>query len=154
MADYLLDYCQTPAGHPWPRIFISVPVKGKAYGKCDPNGMIQLDIVGSTGLGLLRAYQVAGNPHWLAAAKHWGDLLAQHCNGDPKAAPWPRYTNPENSKWKDNQQTGGVVMIVAFLDELIRLGYSGADNSIVKARQAGVLYLREQLLPAWTVDDT
>ena len=154
MADYLLDYCQTPAGHPWPRIFISVPVKGKAYGNCDPNGMIQLDIVGSTGLGLLRAYQVASNPRWLAAAKHWGDLLAQHCNGDPKAAPWPRYTNPENSKWKDNQQTGGVVMIVAFLDELIRLGYDGADNSIVKARRAGVLYLREQLLPAWTVDDT
>lgn len=154
MADFLLDHCLTPPDHPWPGLFISVPVKGRAYGDCDPHGMIQLDICASTGLGLLRAYQLTGNARWFAAARHWGDLLAAHCNRDPGADPWPRYVNPEDTRWKDNKQTGGVTMILAFLDELIRLGPKGQDQALIAARDAGRRYLREKLLPAWTVDDT
>jgi hypothetical protein len=154
MADFLVDHCVTPPDHPWPGIFISVPVKGKAYGKCDPAGMIQLDLVASTGQGLLRAYQLAGNARWLQAATHWGDLLAAHCNLNPGADPWPRYANPETAKWKDNKQTGGVTMILAFLDDLIRLGYTGSDNRIVAARDAGRAHLRDKLLPAWAAQDT
>ena len=154
MGDFLVDYCQTPPDHPWPGFLISVPVKGKAYWRCDTNGMIQLDISANMGQGLLRAYQVTGNPRWLAAAKHWGDLLAAHCNPDPKADPWPRYANPETAPWKDNKQTGGVTMILAFLDELIRLGYTGHDGQLLQSRAAGVRYVRDRLLPAWTADDT
>ena len=80
MADALLDRCQTPADHPWPNFLVSVPVKGKPYGKCDPKGMIQLDIVAEVGLGLLRAYQVTGNKRWLEACEHWGDLMAAKRN--------------------------------------------------------------------------
>jgi hypothetical protein len=154
MGDFLLDYCQTPSDHPWPSFLISVPVKGKAYGRCNTNGMIQLDISANMGQGLLRAYQVTGNGRWFEAAKHWGDLLAVHCNLDPAADPWPRYANPETAPWKDNKQTGGVTMILAFLDELIRLGYTGADGQLLKARDAGVRYVRDRLLRAWTADDT
>lgn len=154
LGDFLLDHCLTPLDHPWPGLFISVPVKGKPYGKCDPKGMIQLDICGSTGQGLLRAYQITGQRRWFEAAKHWGDLLADRCNLDPKADPWPRYANPEAAPWKDNKQTGGVTMILAFLDDLIRLGYTGKDNAVVAARDAGQTYLRERLLPAWAADDT
>ena len=154
MADYLVDHCVTPPDHPWPGMFVSVPVKGKAFWKCDPRGMIQLDLCASTGQGLLRAYQLAGNTRWLETAQHWGDLLAAHCNFDPQADPWPRYANPETVPWKDNKQTGGVTMILAFLDDLIRLGYTGQDNRIVAARDAGRRYLRDRLLPAWVANDT
>src|ERR1039457_4002602 len=61
MGDFLLDYCQTPPDHPWPGFLISVPVKGKAYWQCNPNGMIQLDLSANMGQALLRAYQVTGN---------------------------------------------------------------------------------------------
>lgn len=154
MADFLIDHCATSPDHPWPNLFISVPVKGKAYGRCDPAGMIQLDLVGCTGQALLRAYQVTGNPRWLSAAMHWGDVLAERCALDPKLDPWPRYANPESAPWKDNKQTGGVTMILGFLDELIRLGHTGRDNRLVAAREAGQRYLREKLLPAWAVNDT
>lgn len=160
MGNYLLDYCLTPANHPWPNFPISVPTKGIAYGKADPNGMIQLDICASMGEGLLRAYQITKNDRWFDAAKHWGDLFAEKCNIEPFVAPWPRYANPENisEKWKDdsraNLQTGGVTMILSFLDELIRLGYTGKNQKIVNARDAGIRYLRDQLLPQWTVDNT
>jgi hypothetical protein len=154
MGDFLVDYCQTPPDHPWPSFLISVPVKGKPYWKCATNGMIQLDISANMGQALLRAYQVTGNRRWFDAAKHWGDLLAAHCNLDPNAEPWPRYANPECAPWKDNKQTGGVTMILAFLDELIRLGYAGADSQLLRAREAGVRYVRDRLLPAWTADDT
>ena len=87
MADFLVNHCQTPPEHPWPNLFISVPVKGKAFFKADPNGMIQLDLCASTGQGLLRAYQLTGNARWFDAAKHWGDLLAERCNLDPNADP-------------------------------------------------------------------
>ena len=154
MADFLVDWCVTPAEHPWPGIFISVPVKGQPYGRCDPNGMIQLDIVASTGQALLRAYQVTGNRRWLVAAQHWGDLLAEHCKLDPKSDPWPRYANPEASPWKNNKQTGGVTMILGFLNELIRLDSTGGNPRLVAARDVGERYLRDKLLPAWAVNDT
>jgi hypothetical protein len=160
MGDLLLDHCLTPEDHAWPKFPISVPVKGKAYGKADPNGMIQLDICGSMAQGLLRAYQVTSNQRWYDALKHWGDLFAEKCNTDPTATPWPRYANPENiaEKWKNdpraNVQTGGVTMILAFLDELIRTGYTGKDHRIVKARDAGMRHLRDRLLPKWTENST
>jgi len=151
MADYIIDHCVTPDDHPWPGLFVSVPTQGKAYHKANPHGMIQLDLVGSTGEGLLRAYQLTGNTRWLEAAKHWADLLAAHCNLDPNADPWPRYAKDARFQ---NKQTGGVVLILRFLDEVIRLGYTGQDNAIVAARDAGRRYLREKLLPAWWVFDT
>ncbi|MDB6121265.1 MAG: Di-glucose binding within endoplasmic reticulum, partial [Pedosphaera sp.] len=155
MGDYLLDHALTPADHPWPKFPISVPTKGVPYGNADPHGMIQLDICGDMGRGLLRAYQVTGNKRWLEAAKHWGDLLAEKCNLSPDSDPWPRYANPEDVKWPGvNKQTGGVTMILAFLDELIRIGHTGKDGKIVAARDAGIRYLNEKLLPHWTDDDT
>lgn len=154
MADFLVNDCVTPPEHPWPGIFISVPIKGKAYYTADTNGLIQLDIVGSTGVGLLQAYQLTGNKRWFETAQRWGDLLAQHCNLDPRQDPWSRYANPEAAPWKDNKMTGGVTMVLGFLDELIRLGYHGKDGRIVLARDAGQHYLREKLLPAWYVNDT
>ncbi|MCS7236636.1 MAG: glycoside hydrolase family 127 protein, partial [Thermoguttaceae bacterium] len=153
-ADALIDHCCTPADHPWPKFLISVPVKGKPYGKCDPAGMIQLDIVAEVGVPLLRAYQITGNKRWFEAAKHWGDLLAAKRDRTPSAAPWGRYANPEAAPWRDVQQTGGVVFLAYFFDELIRLGYTGKDGEIVNARDAARAYLRDVLLPAWTVHDT
>ena len=152
-ADALLDHCLTGPAHPWPRFLISVPTKGKAYQQCDPGGMIQLDIVAEAGLGLLRAYQLTGNARWFEACKHWGDLFARHCVREPGEPPWGRYANPEAAPWKDNKQTGGVVFILYFLDELVRLGYTGRDHQIVAARDAGRAYLRDVLLPQWTVND-
>src|SRR5665213_1144720 len=155
MGDYLLDHALTPADHPWPKFPISVPCKGVPYGNADPHGMIQLDICGDMGRGLLRAYQVTKNQRWLDAAKHWGDLFAKNCNLDPNSDPWPRYANPEDVKWApQNKQTGGVTMILAFLDELIRIGYTGNDGQITVARDAGERYLNEKLLPRWTVDNS
>lgn len=154
MADYIVNHCLTPPDHPWPNFFISVPVKGKAYWECDPHGMIQIDLCASVGYGLLRAYQVTGNKRWFEVAKHWGDVFAEKCNYEPGADPWGRYANPEDTPWKDNKLTGSVALILNFLDELIRLGYTGKDNSIVKARDVGRRYLRDKLLPLWWVDDT
>ncbi len=79
-ADYLLDYCQTPTDHPWPKFFISCPTKGKAYDRADPHGFIQLDLCAFAGSGLVAAYKVTGNPRYWEAAKHWADLFAEHCN--------------------------------------------------------------------------
>jgi hypothetical protein len=155
MGDLLLDHALTPANHPWPKFPISVPVKGKAYGDADAGGMIQIDISADMGRALLRAHEVTGNQRWFEAAKHWGDVFAAHCNLDPKADPWPRYANPESCQWPGvNKQTGGVTMILAFLDELIRLGYTGEHQQIVTARDAGRRYLEEKLLPNWTANDT
>ncbi len=154
----LLDHNLTDANHPWPRFLISVPVKGKPYGPADPKGWIQLDIAAEAGVALLRAYQLCGNRRFFDAARHWGDVLASRRDPRPGAMPWPRYANPEQVKWgKDktgNVQTGGIVYQLAMLDELIRLGYTGAKNEIVEARDAGRQYVREKLLPLWTVNDT
>jgi len=153
-ADALIDHCQTPPDNPWPGILISVPTKGKPYGKCDPKGFIQLDIVGEVGLPLLWAYQITGNQRWFETAKHWGDLFAEKRDRTPGVDPWGRYANPEDTPWKDNKQTGGVAFILYFLDELIRLGYTGKDSAIVEARDAGRAYLRDMLLPKWLTTDT
>jgi hypothetical protein len=159
-ADMMLDYCQTGPDHPWPNFLISVPVKGKAYGKADPSGLIQIDMAAGVGHALLRAYQLTGNSRWFDATKHWGDVMAENCNLTPGAIPWGRYANPEciptlwGSGGDKNKLTGGITMILRFLDELVELGYTGKDNGIVRARDAGRAYLRDTLLPAWTVNDT
>ena len=82
-ADYLLDYCQTPADHPWPGFIMSTPDKGKAYGRANPHGFIQLDLSAHLGSAMLSAYKVTGNPRYREAATRWADLLAQHCNVRP-----------------------------------------------------------------------
>jgi len=151
--DYLLDHCQTPADHPWPRILVSCPTKGIAYRDADPRGFIQLDIVAETGLALVRAYELTGSRRWLDAAKHWADLLAEKRDRRPGAPPWPRYANSEDVPWEDIQ-TGGVAFILAFLDELISVGYTGDNGALLAAREAGVAYLRDYLLPRWTINDT
>ncbi|NLX56542.1 MAG: hypothetical protein GXY58_15650 [Planctomycetaceae bacterium] len=153
-ANFLLDHCLTPDDHPWPRFLISVPHRGKSYGKCDPQGMIQLDIAAEVGLAMLRAYQLTGQQRWLEACQHWGDLLAAKRDRDVGARPWSRYANPEAAPWSDDTQTGGVSFLLYFLDELVRLGYTGEHNEIVEARDAGRAYLRDVLLEKWTVDDT
>jgi hypothetical protein len=162
-ADNVIDNCMTSADHPWPRFFISCPTKGKAYQKADPHGFIQLDISAYVGVGLVRAYKVTGNARYWETAKHWADLLAEHCNPRPGVSPWPRYANPEDVPAKDNAnldwgpksvQTGSVSLILRFLDEVIRTGYTGKDDSLVKARDAGEKYLRDVLLPKWSRDTT
>ncbi len=152
-ADFLLDHCLTPDDHPWPRFLISVPIKGKPYGECDPRGMIQLDITAEVGLALLQAYQVTGQRRWLEACQHWGDLLALRRNRTAGEPPWGRYANPEAAPWNEHQQTGGVAFLAYFFDELIRLGYTGADSEIVQARDASRKYLHA-LLARWAVNDT
>jgi hypothetical protein len=152
-ADALLDHMCTGPDHPWPGILVSVPVKGKPYGAADPHGFIQLDIVAEVGIGLVRAYQLTGNRRYLDAATHWADLLAEKRRREPGISPWSRYANPEDALWED-LQTGGVAFILEFLEELIRLGYTGPDGALLEAREAGRAYLRETLLPRWTANDT
>lgn len=152
-ADHLLAHCLTPPDHPWPGFLVSVPTKGKPYGDADPSGFIQLDIVAEVGLGMVRAYMLTGETRWLQAAEHWADLLAEHCDHRPGVAPWGRYANPADVGWEDNM-TGGVVFLLSFFDELIRVGYTGADGAIVRARDTGRAYLRDTLLPRWTEDQT
>ncbi|MBC7327506.1 hypothetical protein H5T87_05255 [bacterium] len=153
-AEYLLDFCLTPPDHPWPNFLISVPNRGKAYWNANPKGFIQLDITAEVGIALLQAYKMIGNRRWLEMAKHWGDLLAEKADTRPGMPPWGRYANPEDVPWEDIQ-TGGIVFILTFLDELEKLGYKGRqEGSIPKARKAGEDYLRNYLLPRWTVDDT
>ncbi len=93
-ADYLIDFCQTDAGHGWPSILISVPTYGVRYGRCrvgssdelrDSQGKIQLDIVAEAGLELVRAYQMTGNAKWYEAARRWAELLAKNRNREPGA---------------------------------------------------------------------
>ncbi len=142
----------TDSKHPWPGILISVPTKGVPYGQANPKGMIQLDIVAEVGIGLVRAYQMVGKPEWWEMAKRWADLFAKRRSSDPSVSPWPRYANPEDVVWED-LQTGGVAFILEFLDEVIRLGYTGRAGEIVAARDAGRRYLRDVLLPRWTEND-
>ncbi|UCD28421.1 MAG: hypothetical protein JSV03_15270 [Planctomycetota bacterium] len=152
LADVLIDHCQTGDDHPWPKFLISAPVNGKTYDKCDPHGFIQLDIVAQVGLEMIRAYELTGNERWLNVAKHWGDLFAEKRSRQPDLPPWNRYANPQDVYWYDGQ-TGGISLILLFLDELIRVGYTGKDNQLVQTRDAGREYL-SALLERWTVHDT
>lgn len=153
IADLVTAHCQTPADHPWPNFMISVPSCGESYGDCKPSGMIQLDIVAQVGLSLIRSHQFVGKREWLDHAQHWADLLAANRNRDPRYPPWSRYANPESSDWGD-LQTGGVFMILEFFDALIEMGYTGENNAIVEARDAGRNHVRDVLLPRWTEPDT
>ncbi|HOX57595.1 MAG TPA: malectin domain-containing carbohydrate-binding protein [Candidatus Paceibacterota bacterium] len=153
MNDVVLHHNQTGPEHPWPCFLISVPTRGEPYGKANPRGMIQLDIVGLYGSALVQAYQLTGNKEWLQTARHWADVLAAKRCRTPGAPPWNRYANPGDVIWND-LQTGGVIMLLDFFDELIRVGYTGPGNSIVQARDAGRAYLRDVLLPLWLQEDT
>jgi hypothetical protein len=53
-----------------------------------------------------------------------------------------------------NEMTGGVVWILYFLDEVIRLGPTSTSGQIVEARDAGRAYLKDVLLPAWLENET
>ena len=157
-ADFLLSHYLTPDDHPWPGFPISVPAKGKPYGPAMPGGWIQLDLSAGVGLGLLRTYQMTGDTRYLEAAMHIGDVFADKYNPRPGAPPWNRYAEQGEAPWCEkpsgNILTGGVANILIFLEELMRLGHRGEAGRIVKARDAGLAYLRDTLLPAWTVDDT
>ena len=101
---------------------------------------------------------MTGEERYWTAAKHAADLLAAKCNLRPGNPPWRRYADEGESPWgrtpAGNLLTGGVANILILLDEVIRLGYTGQDQAIVKARDAGRAYLRDVLLPAWTANDT
>ncbi|HWD19894.1 MAG TPA: malectin domain-containing carbohydrate-binding protein, partial [Verrucomicrobiae bacterium] len=126
----------------------------KAYGKCDPSGRNQLDLCAITGIEVLRAYKLTGNPRYLQMAQHWGDVIAAKCQfAHPDLSPWNRYVDPSVVGWSD-VLTGTTAIIVDFLDDLIKVGHTGADDSIIKARDAGRRFLNERMLPNWWVTDT
>jgi hypothetical protein len=154
VVDYILDYGLTDEKADWPLFPISTPTRGKAYGKCDPGGRNQLDLCAITGIEVLRAHKLTGNPRYLKMAEHWGDVFAAKCQfANPELAPWNRYADPSVVGWSD-VLTGTTSIIVDFLDDLIQLGYTGKDDRIVKARDAGRRFLNEQMLPAWYANDT
>lgn len=154
VVDYILDYGLTDETAAWPLFPISTPTRGKAYGKCDPAGRNQLDLCAITGIEVLRAYKLTGNPRYLTMAKHWGDVFAAKCQfAKSELSPWNRYADPSVVGWSD-VLTGTTAIIVDFLDDLIRIGYNGKEGAIVKARDAGRRFLNEQILPAWWVSDT
>jgi len=154
VVDYILDYGLTDAQADWPSFPISTPTRGKAYGKCDPGGRIQLDLCAITGTEVLRAHKLTGNPRYLQMAKHWGDVFAAKCQfAQPDVSPWNRYVDASVVGWSD-VLTGTTSIIVEFLDELIAMGHTGNDDAIRKARDAGRRFLNEQMLPAWWVNDT
>jgi len=152
-ADYLLDYCQTPADHNWPSFIISAPVKGKAFGRANPHGFIQLDLSAQLGSAVLAAYKLTGSRRYLKAVTHWADLLAEHCDLRPGMPPWNRYANPKDCPWT-TQETAGISLTLQFLNDMIRLGYRGKGDALIKARDAGEKYFRHVLLPEWSRDPT
>jgi hypothetical protein len=152
-ADYILDYGLTSKSHPWPEFPISTPTSGKAYGRCKEDARMQLDLCARVGCDILKAYQLTGEKRYLEAARHWGDLFAAHCNFDPKFSPWNRYVNPEVVGWSD-VLTGSTAMILEFLDDLAALGYTGQDGAILRAHEAGRAFLRDKILPRWTLNDS
>lgn len=152
--DYILDYGLTPADADWPSFPISTPTRGKAYGKCDPTGRNQLDLCAITGIEVLRAHRLTGNPRYLSMARHWGDVFASKCQfSDPESSPWNRYADPSVVGWSD-VLTGTTTIIVDFLDELIRDGYTGKNGALLKARDAGRRFVNDHMLPVWWVNDT
>ena len=116
--------------------------------------MIQLDIVAEVGIAAPEVLSTHRRNAVVRGVQALGRPDGRQAEPQPGAAPWGRYANPECAPWKDDKQTGGVVFLLYFFDELIRLGYTGKDGEIVKARDAGRAYLRDVLLPNWTVNDT
>jgi hypothetical protein len=152
--DYILDYGLTDEKADWPLFPISTPTRGKAYGKCDPRGRNQLDLCAITGIEVLRAYKLTGNPRYLKMARHWGDVFAAKCQfKQPDLSPWNRYVDPSVVGWSD-VLTGTTSIIVDFLDDLIDTGYTGQGGALVRARDAGVNFLNDRMLPTWWVSDT
>lgn len=152
--DYILDYGLTGEEADWPRFPISTPTLGKAYGRCDPRGRNQLDLCAITGIEVLRAHKLTGNPRYLEMACHWGDVFAAKCQfAQPEVSPWNRYVDPAVVGWSD-VLTGTTSIIVDFLDDLIQVGHTGNGGAIVRARDAGRRFLNEQMFPAWWVNDT
>ena len=153
-SDYIVDHGLTDKNHPWPEFPISCPTTGKYHGKTDPEGFIQTDYAAELCRQMLFAGRFLNEPRYIEMAKHWGDVYAEKCDHTPGKQPWPRYANPQNVPWgtdtDGNRQTGGSVAITRFLDELIDMGYTGKDNAIVKARDAGERYLNDVLWPQWT----
>lgn len=150
--DYVLQYGLTDENHPWPRFPISTPTRGKVYGVCDPTGRIQLDLCARLGEDVLKAYKLTGIEPYYQAAKHWADLFAAKCNFDPEFSPWDRYVDPSVVGWSD-KLTGSTTMILEFLDEMIDTGYTGSNGELLRARDAGRAYVRNVLLPKWTVNE-
>src|SRR5215831_18052056 len=154
VVDYILDYALTDEKADWPMFPISTPTKGKAYGKCDPTGRNQLDLCAITGIEVLRAHKLTGNPRYLQMARHWGDVFADKCQlANPELSPLNRYVDPSVVGLSDIL-TGTTSIIVDFLDDLIHVGYTGKDGQIVKARDAGRRFLNDHLFPVWWVSDT
>lgn len=148
--DYILDYALTPSDHPWPEFPISVAWSGEAYGRCNPDVPNQLDLCALMGIEMLRAYKLTGNERYFNAAQKWGDVFAAKCNfADKNLPPWNRYANPEFTRWSD-ELTGTTAFICQFLDELIRMEYTGVDRILIKARDAGDDFIKNDLLPRWT----
>ena len=148
--DYILDYGLTGPDDAWPRFPISTPTKGIGYKKAKADVPNQLDLCASMGVEMLRAYRLTGTPRYAEAARHWGDVFAEKCNfSDRRLPPWGRYANPQYATWSD-QLTGTTALIAEFLDDLIRLGHTGRDRMIVKARDAARAFLNEKMLPRWT----
>jgi hypothetical protein len=151
--DYILDYALTGPDDAWPRFPISTPTKGIGYKKAAADVPNQLDLCAYTGVEMLRAYRLTGTARYAEAARHWGDVFADKCNfTDRRLPPWGRYANPQYQAWSD-QLTGTTALIAEFLDDLIRLGYTGRDREIVKARDAARAYLIEKMLPRWTENE-
>jgi hypothetical protein len=152
VTDYVLEYGLTSDTHAWPRFPIATPTNGKSYGKCIEDTRFQLDLCARLGEDVLEAYKLTGDPRYLEAVKHWGDLFAEHANLDPAFPPWNRYVDPSVVGWSD-KLTGSVTMILEFLDELIDTGYTGTDGALLRVRDAGRAYVRNKLLPAWTENE-
>ncbi|MBN1346614.1 MAG: hypothetical protein JXQ73_28245 [Phycisphaerae bacterium] len=151
--DYILDYCLTPPDHPWPSFPVSTPTKGIGYQRANPDVANQLDLCAYVGVEVLRAYKFTGTKRYLEAAQRWGETIATKCNFDkPDLPPWSRYVSPQYLLWSD-ELTGGVTLIVEFLDALIDMGFTGKDNIVVKARDRGRAYLTDDLLPRWTENE-
>ena len=67
--------------------------------------------------------------------------------------PWNRYANPKDCTWSQ-KETAGMSLTLQFLNDMIRTGYRGKGDALVKARDAGEKYLRDVLLPEWSRDPT
>ena len=120
-ADYLLDYCQTPADHPWPGFLISCPTRARPTAGPTPTASSNWTsapgrLGHARGLQADAASRATGRP-----SSGWADLLAAHCDTAAGPRPWNRYANPQDCKW-NTRQTGGVALVFQFLDDVIRPG--------------------------------